>query len=238
MKDLSDIVAKRQRDFDDLQHEISGVDVGRIRRFLSPEDDRTPEGKRKKRELERIRQRLSDLMLDPAYARMHRQLAERLSRAETEADGALELLRGRLEQVSEAISSIEDLAARGPDGKIVFQQADGQVVYSDGSKVPDDIAAGVIWPPNAPSAEEYFALKSRQLETEAQLNAWDSYRMEVLGPIRDRMDDEDKPFETTDDLRDALEQIEELRPSMASVETRSPKEAVLSSKPQTFPEFN
>ena len=42
MKDLSDIDTQRKRDFDDLQHEISGVDNGRMKRFLNATDERTP----------------------------------------------------------------------------------------------------------------------------------------------------------------------------------------------------
>ncbi|MEO1346282.1 MAG: hypothetical protein AAFV74_19285 [Pseudomonadota bacterium] len=124
MKDLNDLDATRKRDFDDLQHEISGIDNGRMKRFLNASDERTPEGKRRKRELERVRQRLADLLLDPVYARMHHHLGDRLSRAETEADSALGALRSQLAEVEQALSDMGDRAARDPSGKPVFRYAD------------------------------------------------------------------------------------------------------------------
>lgn len=238
MKDLSDIDTQRKRDFDDLQHEISGVDNGRMKRFLNAADERTPEGRRKKREQERIRQRLADLLLDPVYARLHHQLGDKLSRVETEADSALATLQRQLAEVDQALADMEDRAARDPNGKPVFRYADGRVVYEDGSEVPDEIAEGIVWPPNAPSAEDYFALQTQRAQIEERLMEWDSYRNEVLGPIRDRYEDEDSPFQSPGALRDALDDIERHRPPSVSIETSVPEETVLSKKPTAFPDFN
>ncbi|MEL6467945.1 MAG: hypothetical protein AAFQ58_23525, partial [Pseudomonadota bacterium] len=115
MSDASDRRGTRQRDFEDLQHEISGADVGRMRRFLSPDDDRSAEGKRKKRELERIRQTLADLMHDPEYARLYVLLGNDLRQAETQADVALAALRVDIDQMDHKIADMEANAARGPD---------------------------------------------------------------------------------------------------------------------------
>ncbi len=238
MKDLSDIDIKRKRDFDDLQHEISGVDNGRMKRFLNASDERTPEGRRKKREQERIRQRLADLLLDPVYARLHYQLGEKLSRAETEADSALAMLQRELTAVDQGLAYMEDRAARGPNGRLVFRYADKRVVYEDGSEVPDEIAEGIVWPSDAPSAEDYFALHTHHDQIEERLIEWDSYRNEVLGPIRDRYEDEDNPFQSIGALKDALEDIERHRPPSVSIETNAPEETVLSKKPTAFPDFN
>ena len=217
MKDLSDIDTKRKRDFDDLQHEISGVDNGRMKRFLNATDERTPEGRRKKRELERIRQRLADLLLDPVYGRLHRELGGKLSRAEADADSALDTLQRQLAEVDQALTDMTDRAARDPKGKLVFRYADGRVVYEDGSTVPNEIAAGIVWPPDAPSAETYFALQAQRAQIAEQLMEWDSYRNDVLGRIRDTYDDEENPMQSPDDLQDALDQIESARPPAPSV---------------------
>ena len=190
MKDLSEIDTKQKRDFDDLQHEISGIDNGRIKRFLNATDERTPEGRRKKREQERIRQRLADLLLDPVYARLHRELGSKLSRAEADADSALDTLLRQLAQVDQALADMTDRSARDPKGRLVFRYADGRVVYEDGSTVPNEIAAGIVWPPDAPSAESYFALQAQREQIAEQLMEWDSYRNDVLGRIRDTYDDE------------------------------------------------
>ena len=217
MKDLSEIDTKRKRDFDDLQHEISGVDNGRMKRFLNATDERTPEGRRKKREGERSRQRLADMLLDPVYARLHHQLGNKLIMAEAEADSALETLERQLSEIGHALAAMEDRAARDPSGKLVFRYANGRVAYSDGSTVPDEILEGIIWPPHAPSAEDYFAVQAQRDQIEERLMEWESYRNEVLGSIRDTYDDEENPFQSPDDIQAALDQIESTRPPAPSV---------------------
>ena len=185
-----------------------------------------------------MRQRLADLLLDPVYARMHHQLGTTLSRAETKADSALANLQRQLVEVNQAIADMEDRAARDPNGKPVFRYADGRVFYADGSEVPDEIAEGIVWPADAPSAEDYFVLHTHLDQIEELIMEWDSYRNEVLGPIRDRYEDEDNPFQNPGALKDALDDIEQHRPSSVSIETSAPEEAVLSKKPIAFPDFN
>eukprot|EP00581_Thalassiosira_minuscula_P025069 CAMPEP_0184406772 /NCGR_PEP_ID=MMETSP0738-20130409/1864_1 /TAXON_ID=385413 /ORGANISM="Thalassiosira miniscula, Strain CCMP1093" /LENGTH=248 /DNA_ID=CAMNT_0026763749 /DNA_START=240 /DNA_END=986 /DNA_ORIENTATION=- len=208
--------SKRQRDFDDLQNEISGADTGRMRKFLGPNDDRTPEGKRKKVEQERLRQTLADLMRDPEYARLYVELGNQLRDAETQADTVLAMIQRQLAAVQEEVADMEASAARDPDGKQVFRFADGRVVYADGSDVSPEIAAGIIWPPNAPSAEDYFAAKTRQETLADQLSEWDTYRNDVLGDIRDRYDSDDPPM-NRNDLKNALNDIEQLTPGSIQV---------------------
>lgn len=217
MSDASDRRGTRQRDFEDLQHEISGADVGRMRRFLSPDDDRSAEGKRKKRAQERMRQTLVDLMRDPEYARLYVELGNDLRQAETQADTALAALHADIDHMDNRITEMDANAARGPDGRLVFRDAEGRVLYADGSSVPPEIAEGVQWPPNAPFAEDYFAaLGQRQLLMD-QLREWDLYRNDVLGDLRDRYDNEDDPM-SKDELRDALDDIVTMRPELSSIE--------------------
>lgn len=217
MSDTSDLIDKRQRDFEDLQHEISGADVGRIRRFLGPEDERSPEGKRKKREQERIRQTLADLMRDPEYARLYVQLGNNLRQAETQADSALAALHAGIEHMGHKIAEMEADAARGPDGRLVFRDAEGRVLYDDGSSVPLEIAEGIQWPPNAPSAEQYFAALDQRQSLMDQLHEWDLYRNGVLGDLRHRYDNEDGPM-SKGELEDALNDIVTLRPELSSID--------------------
>lgn len=214
MGDSRYIADKRQRDFDDLQHELAGVDVGRMRRFLNADDDRSPEGKRRKQE--RTRRTLDDLMRDPEYARLYVTLGDRLRDAETRADAALEAIQTQLQVVLDEIALMEDAAARDLDGKQVFRFADGRVVYADGSEVNPDIAAGIIWSSNAPSAEDYFTAKSRSEALQDNLTEWGVYRNDVLGDVRDRYDSDDLPM-SKDDLKDALDDIEQSAPDGVQV---------------------
>ncbi|WP_299587632.1 hypothetical protein [uncultured Tateyamaria sp.] len=213
--------AKDHQDFVDLQNEISGADTGRMRKFLSPDDDRTPEGKRKKAEREQTRRTLEDLMRDPEYARLYVEFGDRLGTAETGADTALAAIQQMLDAAQQDVSDMEVNAARDPDGRAVFQYVDGRVVYADGTDVDPDIAAGIIWPPNAPSAEEYFAAKDRVQSLQDSMRDWTTYRYDVLGDMRDRYDDKDNPMDK-DDLRHDLDRIEKLRPELRELNAPPP----------------
>jgi len=170
MRDESDIAAeKRAQDFVDLQHELRGEDIGRLRRFLSPDDVRAPEAQRKKRARDALRRQLVELLLDPAYRALYTAVGTRLSEAEVQADRAIVRVEAQLLDAVQAIEEMENAAARGPDGQPVFRYADGRVVTADGEELPPEIAAGIVWPPHAPSAEAYFAERARHDALEAQL---------------------------------------------------------------------
>lgn len=223
MRDLTDseqaelaVAAKRQIDFDDQQREAAGVDVGRYSRFYPATDSRNPDAKKKKEREEQMRRTLEELMRDPEYARLYAELGDRLRDAETEADAAIAMIEAQLAEVAQKIEQMEDSAARAPDGGPVFRYADGRVVYADGTKVPDDIADGILWPDNTPSAEEYFAALDRQRKMEVLLNEWHIYRNDVLGDIRDRYETDD-PAMSKGDLEDALENIERLAPELTEL---------------------
>lgn len=133
---------------------------------------------------------------------------------------------------------MERNAARDPDGKLVFKYADGRVVYADGTAVEPEIAEGIIWPDDAPRAEDYFAKRDHHTAVDAKLHEWSNYRNDVLGGIRDRYDDRKNPFEDHDGVKDALEQIDASRAKLASLEIEH--EAVVETPntiPSTFPQI-
>lgn len=232
MVDRTDRDTKRQLDFDDLQKELAGGQHGRAHRFLTnPEDIRSPEGRRKKLERERLRRTLAELMRDPEYAKLYAELGTRLREAETQADTAIAALTARLTQTARRIQEMEDRAARAPDGSLVFRYADGRVAYADGALVADHIADGIIWPKDAPSAEDYFALLLQQHALQDQLSDWTVYRHDVLGDIRDRYDTDDPPMSKRD-VQDALEDIEALRPELSRADAPRP---ISTSVPATGP---
>lgn len=245
MRDLTDneqvelvMAAKRQIDFDDQQREASGVDVGRYARFYPVSDSRNPDAKKKKEREEQMRRTLEELMRDPEYARLHNEVGDRLRDAETEADAAIAMIEAQLAEMVQKIELMEESAARGLDGNPVFRCADGRVVYADGTEVPDDIADGILWPDDAPRAEEYFAALDRQRELELLLNEWHIYRNDVLGDIRDRYETDDPPM-SKGDLEDALDSIEELRPEQHSVvPTASLAQSAADISPSSFPKLN
>lgn len=160
-------------------------------------------------------------MRDPEYARLYNEVGNRLRDAETEADTAIAMIQSKLAEAVQQIEVMEDNAARGPDGQFVFKYADGRVVYADGTEVPDDIAEGIVWPDNAPTAEEYFTALDRQQQLETLLAEWSIYRNDVLGGILDRYETGD-PAITKEELERALADIERLAPAVMEIELTDP----------------
>ena len=112
---------------------------------------------------------------------------------------------------------MEARAAKTLDGSPVFRTADGRVVNADGEDLLPEIAAGIQWPANAPTAEEYFDAKQRHDELTTSLEEWHGYRNDTLGGIRDRYEERDNPM-SKGELRDAQDAIERSAPSLASLE--------------------
>ena len=209
---MVDTTDKRtHQDFEDQQNEIAGRDTGRMARF-GVGTSRAQDIKEKERSERAFRDALDRLLADPEYRALYLELGDKLGAAETEADTAIAMIQEQLRLAEQTIDSMQADAARDPDGKPVFQYADGRVVYADGSEVPPEIAEGIIWPEDAPSAEDYFAAKDRRDTLQTQLDDWLIYRNDVLGGIRDRYDDPKNPFPDKDGLNDALDRIEKLAP--------------------------
>lgn len=228
---------RRQLDFDDLQREVTGQDGARMRRFLSPDDPRVMSAEKKAAKERAYRDLLDRLLLDPEYQALYTDLGDKLGQAEAETDSAIAMIQHQLRVADQAIADMEAAAAKGPDGQPVFRAPDGRVVNAEGQELPPEIAAGIQWPANAPTAEDYFAAKRRRDDLETHLEDLHIYRNDTLGGIRHRYDDRDDPI-SKDDLRDVLEQIEAQRPAMASLKTTTQNEATLTSAPQTFSTFN
>ncbi len=212
----AEIAARERQDFTDQQNELMGNETGRRARFLGGANARTArlEKERKDRVFRDLLDRLLD---DPEYRALYEELGRELSSAEFEADDAISDLEQKLADVRNQIDALENAAARGPDGQPVFKTADGRVVAVDGQELPPEIADGIIWPANAPTAEDYFTLQQNQRDLTDLLDQWRTYRFEVLGDIRDRYDDREKPM-TKDDYRNDLARIQDAVPDMSKVE--------------------
>lgn len=218
MRDLTEneIIAakaadKRQLDFDDLQRETTGQDGARMQRFLSPNDPRSMNAEKKRQKERAYRDLLDHLLQDPEYRALYEDLGDKLRDAETQAATAITLIEEKLNKADQVLEDMKRRAAKDPDGRPVFRYADGRVVNADGEEIPPEIAAGIQWPENASSAEDYFAAKRHQNDLSTQLDGLRIYRNDVLRDIRHRYDDRDNPM-SKDDMRVALEEIENLAP--------------------------
>jgi len=115
---------------------------------------------------------------------------------------------------------------------------DGRVVDENSTALPPEIAARIIWPPNASSAEDFFQAKADRDRLQDDLAAWRTFRTDVLGDTHDRHDYSDDPM-TKDDMRDALDRIETARPEMPrTCELAVTSEVQTKSGQQAFPTVN
>lgn len=202
--DEDNALSRRSRDFDDQQNELAGRETGRQRRFL-PDDALSPEGRKKKAERERFSE-LMRMLADPAYRALYEQAAQRLSEAEQATDRALDRIGREISAARDQVSEIEDRAARLPDGTRVYRAADGTIRREDGSIVEGPNAESIVWRGDEPCYEEMQAARERlEVLHRAQQDLLD-YQNGVLGPARDRLEDEDNP-PTPDELRDILGRI-------------------------------
>lgn len=206
---------------DDYNHTLAGVETGRMARF-GAKSKAEREIQHKKAE-QVFRDVLDRFLQDPAYRALYGQLGQRLSDAEQEADDVLADTWAALRNHSKKIAEMEERAARSPDGRLVFLTADGRVVDADGEELPTEIADGIIWPTDAPTAEEYFGALEQHTAVTNQLQEWQDYRNDTLGDIRNRYDDRDNPM-SFDDLGDAIERIQSNAPQASSFAPTAPSD--------------
>ncbi|MGJ8628268.1 MAG: hypothetical protein ACSHXB_15010 [Sulfitobacter sp.] len=229
---------KRQVDFDDLQREVAGQDVGRITRFLGENDPRSVAGQKKKAGERTYRNLLDQLMRDAEYNALYIDLGQKLGDAERDADDVLARIERDLIALADRIAEMENDAARGPDGAPVFRYADGRVVDANGEAVPIEIAEGILWPGDAPSAEDYFGAKQQQTALQEQRREWSDYRNDVLGDVRNRYDDVDAPMSKSD-MRDAIVDIEAAKPApLLAADLTTSQSAAPDISRDAFPSFN
>lgn len=217
----------------DHGHELAGLETGRRTRFGigQSREEQIKEERRKDRAYRDALDRL--LATDPEYRKLYKDLGNRLSQAETEADQAIAAVEAAL---AEQQRLNQDMCDRAPkiDGKAVFRYADGRVVDEDGNEIDAVIAAGIVWPDDAVSAERFFAAMEQEHSLRSSLGAWYAYRNETLGGIRDRYDDRDTPM-SKDELRDAIKDIQSTAPDIPQ-EAAQPAESAdtVTSAPQAL----
>ncbi|MEL6646275.1 MAG: hypothetical protein AAFQ05_01000 [Pseudomonadota bacterium] len=226
----------RREDAEDLQRELAGVVGPRHQRFGVGRLQKEAVESRKR--AEETTRDLATLLQDPAYRALYLQLGNTLSDAEQEADATIERLEAQLLQIDDDLANMEAEAAKGPDGQSVFRYADGRVVNAQGREIAPEIAAGIIWPSGAPTAEAYFTALDRRDALEDHLEEWRVYRSGTLGAIRDRYEDEADPMAEVD-IQEALDQIDHARPILpAEADPPLASEAAPEVVPTSFPSFD
>lgn len=108
--------AKHAQDFDDLQNEMAGRDVGRISRFLSAEarEDRS-NGKRGSRKESELTTLQILMMNDPEYAQLFRETEHKLRDVQTRLDTAMDAVLLAQEVAREKLKGTLSYAARAEE---------------------------------------------------------------------------------------------------------------------------
>lgn len=212
---LTERFARHARDFDDLQNEMAGRDVGRIARFLPDNaNSADPSGRSKDERAETLTRLQLMLTENPAYAALFEETANILTDAQSRLDVLLERVRAQIGQSTAELEDKLDRAARLPDGTRVFKDQNGQVRTLDGAAATADLAATVLWNGDEPSYEDVqsdIARLSRLEELESDIQSGQA----EIGDMQAAMDDDDNPPSEDDlesfgqrgqDIVDALEQ--------------------------------
>ena len=207
-------IRRSQRDFDDLQNEIAGREVGRMRRFRTADDDRDPRSKdrRESQRLTRLSALEALLATDPVYRGLYEQTLDQLRRAEAATEAALAKARAARDRAQEDFLGLLDRAATMPDGTRVFRDADGNVRREDGRLVSGDSIDTIRWPDRAPDYENYQERKAALDRAQQAIEEVRVYQVDVLGAARDELTDPNKPA-SKERLREIQRDIEERNPA-------------------------
>lgn len=203
---------RRAQDFDDLQNELAGNEVGRIPRFLSPEarDILLKKNGKKSSALSAL-----DLMLlnDPAYAQAYNDTMDFLGRAERVAEQGLSKLETQLAKAEADLKSTLDSAAALPDGRKVFRDIDGKVWDEDQNPVDQATADKVEWRGSEPNNETYLKQKKQVQDLKESIHEIRVYQTDVLGKAREELMDRNNPV-TKERMKEIKEEISGLSPTM------------------------
>lgn len=202
-KDFSNLRDKRediQRDHHNA--ELSGTKAGYnyVTSASDGGDSRSDARAKKARAAEGRLSALEALMLDPAYAALYNDTRDVVRDALIAAHSAMEVAVEQLDAAKDALSALQDKAAKlAPDGERVYRHIDGHVYTEDGRKLTSGEAASVVFPDGAPSYGDY---RARQDALDKRQRAVDDITRAQgrLGEYQDRIDNSENPL-SPDELK-------------------------------------
>lgn len=217
MNEYSDTDDRKKQDFDDLQHEIAGINTGRSKRFLASGGRNS--SSQKEREARRYASTAFDLlMLDPEYAITYERAQNSLSNAETETATALEAAVQVLNEATTTFDDIQENATQLPDGtRVYMDEKTGKVFTEDGTRLDDATAAGIMFKGNEPTYGEFLTAKERITDAQRYVDDWYGYQV-TLGGFRNELDDTKHP-PSRERLLEIERKIEDQRPDMSAPKT-------------------
>lgn len=199
---------RRQQDFDDLNHELSGNDVGRTARFLSLEARERLLAQKQGKPSKATSALELAMMNNPAYAAIHKAAVDETRAAQRATDAFQDDVELAFSEVQADMARMLDEAVTLPDGRKAFMGKDGVAWTVDGERVDEAITAGLDWS-ERPTRDQYQELLARE---EALVNASQQGRQlsNRLGEIHNELNDEDEPpsAEAIENYRAEIEEIE------------------------------
>ncbi len=199
----------RAEDLDRFNRAQAGLETGDGNRHNNKDKDKALIAGRRSSDLTQLTA-LDRALEDPAYAQAYWELVDTLNKYESATSAVIS-------QEQADIAEMEADAGRLPDGTIVFKDGNGDVFTADGKRIDPDTAAGVRWPKNAPSWEEYQQRKK-------ELEELRRYQIDVIGRVRDRINDPENP-PSKDDLERWREELQKKAPQILRREVDSAPES-------------
>ena len=144
-----------QQDWDDLNNELSGLEVGRLKRFVLGSDIDVYGETRKKKEERRHLSQIEQLLMDEAYQAA---LKDAMRSVHDTRSPIYDALKDSSQAINLAELRMRDLrenASTLPDGTLVFLDENGNAITVDKRQLSDEELAQVTWNDNAPRWEEY-----------------------------------------------------------------------------------
>ncbi|MEE8058961.1 MAG: hypothetical protein V3T17_14165 [Pseudomonadales bacterium] len=215
MRQLREETSRKLDQFD-LNNELAGNETGRIRRFLSENDERTPRGREKKRRQEAERT-LQKLLLNIQYRQLYFKVEEQLIKAENTARQALDLIVNITSKSNSELADMHSKAAHLPDGTAFFyDSATGDFYTENGIVLTANEISNITIPDDAPAWKDYKAARQSNQLLRDYKEQIEADQRNVIAPIRQRLNDQDNP-PSKDELNDMLVQLEEVKSSHDAV---------------------
>lgn len=230
----------REEDRRDYERELAGIDIGRDARFHGTEfveerrQGRSGASNSQRSAQQQYASRLQMLMAtNPGYAKLYNDTMGALGDAEAATDRAIAKAQKALDDAQQQLEHTLSRAAKLPDGMRVFRDARGDVWNKRGQPVSEADAAAIEWRGDEPAYEQFLEESESVRDRLTRLEALQGYRVDTLGSIRDRMDDEESPPSATEVerfKRDILERAPpEVRAEMQEKQAVIPTQTVTAS---------
>lgn len=208
---------RRQQDLDDFNNEISGIDVGRIGRFLSPEARSLLLEKRNGKTPGRLTALDMMLLNDPHYAKIYTSAMNELQTAEQATENALEKALKKSDELKTQLSQTMTNAKALPSGRKAFKDINGSVWSEDDMKLDEAQAESIEWDGTEPSYETYLEQRQEIEAVEQDIHGIREYQTDVLGTIRGDLTDQDDP-KSVDDIETYSSKMKKLMPKAVQQE--------------------